>query len=123
MSAPSLYKQVVARPWLRRMLQPVASWYTDAAGYRKMGLKSDDLIPEESETVQTALHRLPPKEAYDRIYPSGVPRGHPAHVLTHTQFGWPADQTQDKEYLGPIIREIEAEKKERQELDNLVLKR
>lgn len=39
MSAPSLYKQVVARPWLKRILKPVASWYTDAAGYRKMGLK------------------------------------------------------------------------------------
>lgn len=30
---------------------------------------------------------------------------------------------QDKEYLGPIIREIEKEKKERVELDNLVVKR
>jgi hypothetical protein len=28
----------------------------------------DDLIPEESETVQKAIHRLPPKEAYDRVF-------------------------------------------------------
>lgn len=30
--------------------------------------RADDLIPEESETVQLALKRLPPKEAYDRVY-------------------------------------------------------
>ena len=28
----------------------------------------DDLLPEESETVQTAIKRLPPKEAYDRVF-------------------------------------------------------
>lgn len=32
-------------------------------------------------------------------------------------------RTQDKEYLSPIIREIEKELKERQDLDNLVVKR
>lgn len=29
---------------------------------------ADDLIPEETETVQKALKRLPPKEAYDRVF-------------------------------------------------------
>lgn len=28
----------------------------------------DDLIPEESDTVMLALKRLPPKEAYDRVF-------------------------------------------------------
>lgn len=28
----------------------------------------DDLIPEDNDTVQLALKRLPPKEAYDRMY-------------------------------------------------------
>jgi ubiquinol-cytochrome c reductase subunit 7 len=28
----------------------------------------DDLIPEENDVVQLAIKRLPPKEAYDRIY-------------------------------------------------------
>jgi ubiquinol-cytochrome c reductase subunit 7 len=31
-------------------------------------LRADDLIPEESETVLLALKRLPPKEAYDRVF-------------------------------------------------------
>lgn len=30
--------------------------------------RSDDLIPEESNTVMLALKRLPPKEAYDRVF-------------------------------------------------------
>lgn len=31
-------------------------------------LRFDDLIPEENDVVQTALKRLPPKEAYDRVF-------------------------------------------------------
>ncbi len=30
--------------------------------------RADDLIPEESDTVLLALKRLPPKEAYDRVF-------------------------------------------------------
>lgn len=30
--------------------------------------RADDLIPEESDIVLQALKRLPPKEAYDRIF-------------------------------------------------------
>lgn len=30
--------------------------------------RADDLIPEESELVQQAIKRLPPKEAYDRVF-------------------------------------------------------
>lgn len=30
--------------------------------------RADDLIPEESEVVLLALSRLPPKEAYDRVF-------------------------------------------------------
>lgn len=30
--------------------------------------RADDLLPEESETMQLALRRLSPKEAYDRVF-------------------------------------------------------
>jgi hypothetical protein len=30
--------------------------------------RADDLIPEESDVVQKAIKRLPPKEAYDRVF-------------------------------------------------------
>ncbi|KAI5306123.1 Cytochrome b-c1 complex subunit 7, partial [Ascosphaera atra] len=83
---------------------------------------ADDLLPEESETVQLALKRLPPKEAYDRVY-----RIRRAFQCSIEHQLLPEEQRikpeEDKEYLSPIIREIQAEKNERVALDNLVLKR
>ncbi|RHZ54093.1 ubiquinol--cytochrome-c reductase subunit 7 [Aspergillus thermomutatus] len=122
MSAPSLTNYIVKRPWLKRWMMPLAQWYTDAAGYRRLGLRFDDLIPEESDVVQTALKRLPPKEAYDRVF--RIRRAFQCSV-SHTLL--PAhEQTkpeEDVEYLSPIIREIEKENKEREDLDTLVVRR
>ncbi|KLJ06038.1 hypothetical protein EMPG_10564 [Blastomyces silverae] len=122
MSAPSLLKQINARPWLKRMVMPLANWHANASGYRQMGLRADDLIPEENDTVQLAIRRLPPKEAYDRVF-----RIRRAFQLSIEHQLLPAaEQTkpeEDVEYLGPIIREIERENKERADLDNLVIKR
>lgn len=39
MSAPSLTSYIVKRPWLKNWMMPLANWYTDAAGYRRLGLK------------------------------------------------------------------------------------
>ncbi|KAL4950502.1 cytochrome b-c1 complex subunit 7 [Aspergillus filifer] len=122
MSAPSLANFIVKRPALRRWIQPIANWYVDAAGYRKLGLRHDDLIPEESEVVQTALKRLPPKEAYDRIF--RIRRAFQCSI-SHTLLP-PEEHTkpsEDVEYLSPIIREIEKQEKERADLDNLSVKR
>ncbi|PGG95829.1 ubiquinol-cytochrome c reductase subunit 7 [Blastomyces parvus] len=122
MSAPSLLKQINARPWLKRMMMPLANWHANASGYRQMGLRADDLIPEENDTVQLALRRLPPKEAYDRVF-----RIRRAFQLSIEHQLLPAEQQtkpeEDVEYLSPIIREIERENKERADLDNLVIKR
>ncbi|KAH3368899.1 hypothetical protein KXW94_003355 [Aspergillus fumigatus] len=122
MSAPSLTNYIVKRPWLKRWMMPLAQWYTDAAGYRKLGLRFDDLIPEESDVVQTALKRLPPKEAYDRVF--RIRRAFQCSV-SHTLL--PAHEhtrpEEDVEYLSPIIREIERENKERVDLDTLVVRR
>ncbi|PYH95136.1 ubiquinol-cytochrome c reductase complex 14 kDa protein [Aspergillus ellipticus CBS 707.79] len=122
MSAPSLANYIVKRPWLNRWMMPLAQWYTDAAGYRRIGLRADDLIPEESETVQTALKRLPPKEAYDRVF--RIRRAFQCSI-SH-QLLPAAEQTkpsEDVEYLSPIIREIEKEQQERVDLDTLIVKR
>ncbi|KAK4697167.1 ubiquinol-cytochrome c reductase subunit 7, partial [Lecanoromycetidae sp. Uapishka_2] len=102
MSAPSLAKFITKRPWLKRWMVPFANWYADAAGYRKLGLRADDLIPEESDTVLLALKRLPPKEAYDRVF------------RLRRAF-------QDFAYLSPIIKEIESESKERDDLEAMVV--
>ncbi|KAL4873137.1 hypothetical protein BDV12DRAFT_192632 [Aspergillus spectabilis] len=120
MSAPSLANYIAKRPYLKRWMTPIANWYVDAAGYRKLGLRIDDLIPEESVTVQTALKRLPPKEAYDRIF--RIRRAFQCSI-SHTLLP-PAEHTkpsEDVEYLSPIIREIEKENAERADLDNLTI--
>jgi len=39
MSAPSITKFIIKRPWLKRWMTPLAKWYADAAGYRKLGLR------------------------------------------------------------------------------------
>ncbi|RJE20157.1 hypothetical protein PHISCL_07516 [Aspergillus sclerotialis] len=101
---------------------PLASWHANAAGYRQLGLRYDDLLPEESDTVQTAIKRLPAKEAYDRIF--RIRRAFQCS-LSHTLLP-PADHTKpedDVPYLSNIIVEVEKEKKEREELDNLVVKK
>ena len=39
MSAPSAAAFIMKRPWLHKMVLPVAEWYKNAAGYRRLGLK------------------------------------------------------------------------------------
>ncbi|KAL8813371.1 MAG: hypothetical protein Q9223_000714 [Gallowayella weberi] len=122
MSAPSFTKFIIKRPWLKRWMVPLANWYADAAGYRKIGLRADDLIPEESDTVMLALKRLPPKEAYDRVF--RIRRAMQCSV-SHTLL--PKDQQtkpeEDYLYLTPYIKEIEAESRERGDLEAMVVKK
>lgn len=37
--APSLYSTVAKRPWLSKLLTPIANWYANTSGYRQMGLR------------------------------------------------------------------------------------
>ncbi|ODM22360.1 Cytochrome b-c1 complex subunit 7 [Aspergillus cristatus] len=122
MSGPSLTSYIVKRPWLKRWMMPIAEWYADAAGYRRLGLRFDDIIPEENDIVQAAIKRLPAKEAYDRVF--RIRRAFQCSV-SHTLLP-PEEQTKpsdDVEYLSPIIREIEKERKEREDLDTLAVRR
>lgn len=97
---------------------PFAKWYANAGGYRKLGLKADDLIPEESNTVQLALKRLPPKEAYDRVF-----RLRRAFQCSLSHQLLPESEhikpEEDVLYLSPIIAEIEAENQEREDLEEM----
>jgi len=118
MSAPSLASYIVKKPWLHKVMKPLANWYANAAGYRKLGLRADDLIPEESETVLLALKRLPPQESYDRVF-----RLRRAFQLSLAHQLLPKEQhtkpEEDTPYLSPIIKEIEAEEAERLDLESL----
>ncbi|KAF2161681.1 hypothetical protein M409DRAFT_28078 [Zasmidium cellare ATCC 36951] len=116
MSVPSLAPYIMKRPWLQRWMKPLSQWYFDNAGYRKLGLRADDLIPEESPQVQLALKRLSPKEAYDRVF--RMRRAFQcslAHQLLPRHEWTAADE--DYPYLSPLIKEIEIEIKEREDLE------
>ncbi|KAK1756858.1 cytochrome b-c1 complex subunit 7 [Echria macrotheca] len=118
MSAPSLIKFAAKRPWLIKLLTPVANWYANAAGYRQMGLLADDLISEENETVLKALSRLPPDVTYDRIYrirrATQLSLQH--KILPKSEWVKPEE---DVPYLAPLIAQIEAEEAEKAALDTL----
>ncbi|KAF1820413.1 14 kDa subunit of cytochrome bd ubiquinol oxidase [Dissoconium aciculare CBS 342.82] len=118
MSTPSLAPFINKRPWLQRWMKPLSEWYMDNAGYRKLGLRADDLIPEESPEMQLALKRLSPKEAYDRVF--RMRRAFQcslAHQLL-PKSEWTKPE-QDTPYLSPIIKEIEAERTEREDLESM----
>lgn len=68
MKSTFLSRFIVKRPWLLRWALPLAEWYHTKMGYRQLGLRYEDLLMEESEVVQLALKRLPPREAYDRVF-------------------------------------------------------
>ncbi|KAF7858699.1 uncharacterized protein EAF02_011023 [Botrytis sinoallii] len=120
MSAPSLASWISKKPGLLKMMKPLASWYTNAAGYRQLGLRADDLLPEESEEVLLALKRLPQKEAYDRVFRlrRAVQCSVQHQLLPKDQHTKPED---DYAYLSPIIAEIQAEAKERADLESLTI--
>lgn len=82
--------------------------------------RSDDLIPEESEVVQTALGRLNEKERYDRIFRirRAIQCSIQHQLLPKNEWTKP---DQDTLYLSPIIKAVEAENKERENLDNLTV--
>jgi len=121
MSVPSTFKYIVARPKLYNFLKPIAEKYADLAGYRKVGLMYDDLVREESKTIQTALGRLPPRIAYDRAF--RIRRAVQCSV-THTllpKSEWIKPE-EDVPYLTPYIEEIETEEAERKRFDAMTRK-
>ncbi|KAL9108658.1 MAG: hypothetical protein Q9227_006604 [Pyrenula ochraceoflavens] len=120
MPAPSFALYIAKRPWLLRWFEPIAKWYRNAAGYRQLGLKYDDLIPEESDVAQLALKRLSPKESYDRIF--RIRRAFQlslSHQLLPKE-EWITDD-EDTPYLSSIMDEIEAENKERSDLESMIV--
>ncbi|KAF9483779.1 ubiquinol-cytochrome-c reductase complex subunit 6 [Pholiota conissans] len=118
----SLAPYVNTSKTLSRWVAPVATWYANAAGYRKYGFKYDDLLVEENPEVQRALTRLTPAESYDRAY--RLKRASQASVL-HTPL--PKDQwtkpEEDVRYLAPHVENVVKEEEERKAWDNLVVVR
>ncbi|KAI0336290.1 ubiquinol-cytochrome-c reductase complex subunit 6 [Cubamyces sp. BRFM 1775] len=119
---PSLAPAIRGNRSLLQLLKPIANWYANVSGYRKVGLKYDDLLVEERPDVQRALERLTPREAYDRAY--RFKRASHCSVLHDVL---PKDQwtkpEEDVRYLKPHVQEVEREDIERRKWDNIAVSR
>lgn len=113
---------VLKTPILRQIMLPISKAYVKFSGYRNMGLRQDDLLMEETPTAQTALNRLSSEESYARSY-----RIITAHQLSLTQSVLSNEKAvqpeEDIPYLWPLILEAEAAAKEKDDLDNIVIKK
>jgi ubiquinol-cytochrome c reductase subunit 7 len=109
---PSLAPYVRSSRTLSKWLKPVATWYANLAGYRKVGLVYDDLLVEERPDVQRALSRLTPREAFDRAF--RFKRASQASVLHKdlSQSEWTKPE-EDVRYLKPHVLEVAKEDQER----------
>lgn len=82
--------------------------------------RADDLIPEEDENVQLALGRMSEKDRYDRIFRiRRAVQCSISHKLLPKAEWTKAEE--DTPYLGPLIKVIEAEEKERAALDTMTV--
>ncbi|KAI5899980.1 14 kDa subunit of cytochrome bd ubiquinol oxidase [Schizophyllum commune H4-8] len=118
----SLAPRIAQSKSLLAYFKPIAAWYTDLMGYRKYGLKYDDLILEENKDMFRAINRLPERELYDRGF--RFKRASQASImhapLSKEQWTKPEEDTQ---YLRPHIDSVVEENKERQYWDNLKVER
>ncbi|OJA21631.1 hypothetical protein AZE42_09743 [Rhizopogon vesiculosus] len=116
---PSLAPYIRSSRTLKKYVAPIAHWYADLMGYRKMGLKYDDLQVEENPE---ALGRLTPRETYDRAYRFKVASDCDLHhhPLPKEQWTKPED---DKRYLLPHIANVLKEEEERATWDTMTVQR
>ncbi|KAI0362694.1 ubiquinol-cytochrome-c reductase complex subunit 6 [Trametes cingulata] len=119
---PSLAPAIRRNRTLYQWLKPVADWYANVSGYRKVGLKYDDLLVEERPDVQRALERLTPREAYDRAY--RFKRASHCSVLHDVlpKSEW-TKPSEDVRYLKPIVEDVEREELERRKWDSMAVER
>ncbi|CCH58531.1 hypothetical protein TBLA_0A07410 [Henningerozyma blattae CBS 6284] len=112
---------ILRTPSLRNTLVPIANLFTELSGYRKLGLKKDDLVSEENPIVQKALRRLDQDESYARVY--RIIRAHQTELTHHLlpRNDW-IKANEDASYLLPYILQAEKEAAEKNELDNLQVK-
>ncbi|KAI0340635.1 ubiquinol-cytochrome-c reductase complex subunit 6 [Trametopsis cervina] len=119
---PSLAPVIKARRGTYKWFKPFAQWYAGLMGYRRLGLKYDDLLVEERPDVQRALGRLTQSETYDRSF--RFKRASQASIL-HADL--PPSQwtpaSEDVRYLKPHVESVVAENTERQVWDTMGVQR
>ncbi|KAG0292948.1 Cytochrome b-c1 complex subunit 7 [Linnemannia gamsii] len=118
MSGITLVNQVKSSKFLSGLLQPVANAFVNAAGYRKLGLRYDDVLREETDIIREAVNRLPDNEGYERVYRMKVAF---QYSLSHTiaTKDTALKPEDDVRYLTPIIDEVAAEFAEKEDFNNI----
>ncbi|KAL2311980.1 hypothetical protein POMI540_4519 [Schizosaccharomyces pombe] len=122
MKPVSLAKYIQKSPFLTKLLLPVSNAYVHLSGYRKYGLRYDDLMLEENDDTQKALSRLPKMESYDRVYRirRAMQLSIENKILPKSEWTKPEE---DYHYLRPVLAEVIAERKEREAFDALIVKK
>lgn len=117
-SVVKLSEALLKVPVLKSILVPASQKFCDLAGYRKLGLKFDDIIHEENEVYQKALTRLSKDELYARNFRTltAAQCGITHHLLPKDKWVKPEE---DKSYIFDHLVEIETELFEKAELDNI----
>ncbi|KAG9068774.1 Cytochrome b-c1 complex subunit 7 [Linnemannia hyalina] len=118
MSGITLVNQVKASKFLSGILQPVANAFVNASGYRKLGLRYDDVLREETDIIREAVNRLPDNVGYERVYRMKVAF---QYSLSHTiaTKDTALKPEDDIRYLTPVIEEVAAEFAERDDFNNI----
>ncbi|KAF9982797.1 Cytochrome b-c1 complex subunit 7 [Modicella reniformis] len=118
MSGFSLANQVKASKFWSKTLQPVANAFISASGYRKLGLRYDDIIREETDIIREAINRLPEEELYGRAFRMKTAC---QYSLSHTIAT--GDKVlkpeEDVRYLTPVIDEVASEFAEKEDFNNI----
>ncbi|KAG0244949.1 ubiquinol-cytochrome c reductase complex 14 kDa protein [Mortierella sp. GBAus27b] len=118
MSGITLANQVKASKFWSKALQPVANAFINASGYRKLGLRYDDILREETDVIREAINRLPEEEVYGRVFRM---KSAFQYSLSHT-LATPENRLKpedDVRYLTPVIDEVAAEHTEKEDFNNI----
>ncbi|KGB75053.1 ubiquinol-cytochrome c reductase subunit 7 [Cryptococcus deuterogattii 99/473] len=119
---PSFAPLIRQYPGVQKYWARWSNLYKHAAGYRQKGYLLDDLVIEESKTVQKALSRLPERVAYDRVW-----RHRQGIMMSMHHSDLPKDKwtpaEKDELYLTPYINQVLAEEQERADWDHSVVER
>ncbi|KAF9135458.1 Cytochrome b-c1 complex subunit 7 [Mortierella sp. GBA39] len=118
MSGITLINQVKASKFLSGVLQPVANAFVNASGYRKLGLRYDDVLREETDIIREAVNRLPDNEGYERVYRMKVAFQYSlSHTIATKENAIKPEE--DIRYLTPVIDEVAAEFAEKADFNNI----
>ncbi|KAF9312782.1 Cytochrome b-c1 complex subunit 7 [Podila horticola] len=118
MSGITLVNQVKASKFLSGILTPVASAFVNASGYRKLGMRYDDILREETDIIREAINRLPENEGYERFYRMKVACQYSlSHTIATKETALKPED--DIRYLTPLIDEVAAEFAEREDFNNI----